>query len=75
MVVELSCWARVKPIRVLVVNFHLVDFDGRLIKLCRPGLTTIVCDVGAAIISLNKQIRIIRIDPHVMIIAMGRMHL
>ncbi len=60
----------IKPVRVLVVDLDRVQLGRRLVELRRPGLAAIVRNVGAAIVALDKQVRVLRVDPHVVIVFM-----
>ena len=64
--------ASIQPVRILVIYFYLIYFSGRLIVLCRPSFPSGMGNIGTAVVTLDKQIRIVWIDPHIMIISMGR---
>jgi hypothetical protein len=61
--------SRVKPIRKIIADVHLVELSSGLIVLRGPGFTPIKSHVGSSVIGLNENVRIVRIDPHVMVVS------
>ena len=64
----------IQPVRILVIHFYLVNLDRRLIELRRPGLAAVVGDVCATVVTLDEEVRIFRVNPHVMVVVMRRNH-
>ena len=62
----------VDAIRILVVHGHLIDFGGRLVILRTPGAAAIQRNVGAAVVRLHHELRVLRIDPDIVVVAMRR---
>ena len=62
----------VDVIRKRVVDRNVIKLRGRLIVLCRPGFAAIGRDAGAAIVRVREALRIIRIDPKSVVIAVPR---
>ena len=56
----------------MIVDFDLIEFSGWLVKLRGPGLASVMGNIGATIIGLYVKVGIIRVDPHVMVVTMGR---
>ncbi len=63
---------RVYPVRKLVVHVHLVELGGGLILLGGPRLSPIQRDIRPAIIGLDQEVRVVGVDPHVVIVAVRR---
>ena len=68
-IVELSCW----PANSRYGNSSLMstwyNSGGRLVVLRRPGLAAVERHVRAAVVRLNEDVRVVRIDPHVVVVA------
>ena len=62
----------VKLVRKLVVDPHAVDFCGRLIHLRRPGAAAVGGDVCAAVVRLDHDLAVFRVDPDVVVVAVRR---
>src|SRR5260221_2307303 len=65
----------IHAVRVLVVGVDAIELRGRLVVDRRPGLAAVEADAGAAIVALDHSVRIGRIDPEIMIIAVRRLDL
>ncbi len=59
----------IEAVGKLVVHRDLVDFGRGLVGLYRPGAATIARHVGAAIIGLHDQLAVLRVDPHIVVVA------
>ncbi len=62
----------VDPVGILVVHRHLVDLGGGLVGLRAPGASAVQRNVGAAVVGLNHELRVARVDPDIVMIAMRR---
>jgi hypothetical protein len=56
----------------LVVNVHVIELAGRLIVLRAPGLSGIHRNGGAAVVAFEQNLRVVRVDPDHVIIAVRR---
>ncbi len=63
--------AGVESVGERVVRVHLVQLRGGLVVLGGPGLTAIQGHIGAAVVRLDEQVRVPRVDPHVVVVTMG----
>src|SRR5207249_8439223 len=62
----------VDVIRIGVVSRDVIKLCGRLVILRRPSLAAVHRDTGAAVVGVADPIRILRIDPEPVMIAMTR---
>ena len=65
----------VEAIRELVVGGDVIELCRELVVDGRPGVAAVVRDTGAAVVALDHALRVARVDPQVMIVAMRRGHL
>src|SRR5688572_18040733 len=56
----------------LVVDVNVVELAGHLVVDGAPGLAAVEGDVGAAVVALDHALRIGRIDPEVVVVAVQR---
>ena len=59
----------VHPVGELVVHADPVHLRGRLVELARPGASPVPGDVRAAVVSLDHDLVVARIDPEVVVVA------
>src|SRR5712691_2557283 len=59
----------IHPIRELVVSGDMVELRGELVVDGRPGVTTVERDAGTAVVPLDHALRVTRIDPQVVVVA------
>ncbi len=64
--------ARIEPVREPIVRVDLVQLCGGLVVLGGPGVTPVQGDVGAAVIGLDEDVWVIGVDPHVVVVPVGR---
>src|SRR5438477_5553629 len=62
----------INVIRVRVVGRDVIKLCGWLVALRRPGLPTIHRNTGAAVVGIADPIRVFRIDPEPVVVAMTR---
>ncbi len=60
----------INAIREMIVCNHTVKLCSRLIVICGPVFSTIITDLGATIITDDHPVRIVRINPQVMVVSM-----
>src|SRR5579872_4339166 len=60
---------------MLVVGVDAIELRRRLVVDRRPCLAAVEACAGAAVVSLDHPVRIGRIDPEIMVIAVGRLDL
>ncbi len=60
------------PVGEPVVQVHLVQLGGGLVELGRPRLAAVLRDIGAAVVGLDEDLRVVGVDPHVVVVTMGR---
>src|SRR6185312_1583132 len=63
--------ATVNPVRKAVVGKHPVELPRWLVEVARPGPSAIQRDDATAVIALDHDFVVARIDPKVVIVAMG----
>ena len=68
-VVLLSC---VKPEGCLVVGYYAIKLSGRLIHDAGPRCAAIEGYGGSSIITINEVCTVLRVEPHVVVITVGR---
>ena len=61
----------VQPVREVVVDVDLIELGGRLVILCRPRPAAVQGHVGAAVVGLDLDAGILRVDPEVVVVAVG----
>ena len=54
------------------INRDPVDLRGRLVALVRPALAAVEGDVGAAVIGVDHHLRVVRVDPQIVVVAVRR---
>ena len=64
----------VDPVGVLVVHVQAVELRGQLVVDGRPGLPTVERHTGAAVVALDHALRVLRVDPQVVVVAVRRGH-
>ncbi|GBD16896.1 hypothetical protein HRbin26_01806 [bacterium HR26] len=65
----------VDPIGEAVVDGDVVHLGSRLVELGRPGTPAVEGDAGAAVVAVDHAMRVLRVDPVVVVVAVGRRHL
>ena len=60
----------VHAVRKLAVHGHMVELRGGIF-LIRPAFSTIITDVGTPIIGFNHALRVVGINPQVVVVPMG----
>ena len=60
--------AGVQPVQEAVVDVDLVELRCLLVVLRGPGLAAVPRDVGAPIVRLDEKIRVVGVDPHVVVV-------
>ncbi len=62
----------VEPVRVLVVHRHHVVLGMRLVEDGGPAPPAVQRDVGPAVVDLQHDLRVVRVDPDAVIVAVRR---
>ena len=57
--------------REVIVQGDAVHLRGGLVRLGRPVLAAVVAHVGAAVVGLDHSLRVVRVDPQVVVVAVG----
>ena len=65
--------AGIEAVGKLVADIDLIELRGGLVMLARPCLATVERDVGATVIRLDENIRVVRVDPHIVVVAVRRL--
>ena len=60
----------VEAVGVLLIDRHHVVLGGRLVENRRPALAAVEADVGAAVVDLQDGVRVVRVEPHAVVVAM-----
>ena len=64
----------VHPVGVLVVHVQAVELRGQLVVDGRPGLPAVERHAGAAVVALDHALRVLRVDPQVVVVAVRGGH-
>ena len=62
----------VQAIRELIIGLDRIDLGRGLVHLARPRKAAVRGDVRAAVVRLNHDVGMVRVDPKRMVVAMGR---
>ena len=62
----------VDPVRELVVEADGIDLGRVLVELRRPRPAAVERDVGAAVVRLDEDVGVVRVDPHAVVVAVRR---
>ena len=62
----------VDAVRVLVVDGHVIELRGELVVDRGPAVAAVERDARAAVVALDHPSRVPRIDPQVVVVAVGR---
>ena len=57
------------------VGRYAIELGGHLVVDGRPGRTAVKGDAGAAVVALDHALRVARVDPQVVVVAVGRGYL
>jgi len=64
----------IDAIGILVVGVDAIELRRRLVVDRRPGLAAVAAYAGAAVVAFDHPVRISRIDPEIMVVAMRRLN-
>ena len=67
--------AAVDPVRRAHVRGHVVELRGRLVVHAAPALATVERHHAATVVALDHAVRVIRIDPEIVVVAVRDRHL
>ncbi len=63
----------VEAIRILLVDRDHVVLGGRLVEDRRPAAGAVEADVGAAVVDLQDDARVVGVEPHAVVVAVRRL--
>ena len=64
--------AGIEPVGEGVAHVHLVELGGGLVFLGGPGFAAVDRHVRAAVVRLDLDVRVVGVDPEVVVVAVGR---